>query len=363
MIQNHYSDFKIAHFPGKLRSFVEGRIAAPIYVRIKPHLACAHGCGWCVYSTGFRTHDVPGHLVSGMHADMTNEHASIAPEKMYEVLEDLRDMGVKAVTYSGGGEPLQHPQIVGFAQRTLDYGIDLSLISNGQMLRKARAEVFGHSRWTRVSMDYQNAEQMAASRNVAPASFGVVMRNIEEFAKSKDAACTLGVNYIVTHENYRNLAEFARTLRNIGVNDLRVSPVWRTDFHEYHGVICDDVGDEISAAAGLSDENFHVYSSYDIDSPSYGNDRPSTKCFFMQMVPVVGADCKIWACHHKAFDNTGLIGSIEHQRFRDLWFSDEAKAVFDGLNPQVVCAGHQCANDGKNRAIMEYLSTEGDNFV
>ena len=44
MRNNRYSDLKIVHFPEKLRSFQEGRITAPIYVRVKPINVCNHAC-------------------------------------------------------------------------------------------------------------------------------------------------------------------------------------------------------------------------------------------------------------------------------------------------------------------------------
>jgi hypothetical protein len=82
----------------------------------------------------------------------------------------------------------------------------------------------------------------------------------------------------------------------------------------------------------------------------------------MQTVPVVGADQMVYACHNKAYDNTGVIGSIKDQSFRDLWFSEEAAKVFNTLNPKVSCQ-HQCANDMKNIFLHDLIDGKPDNFV
>ena len=115
MKTNKYSDFKIFHVAGKVNSFLENTITAPIYVRIKPINLCNHGCFFCAYSTGFRVKDggEEDHIHSGMHEDM-KEDDKIPKEKMLEILHDLYKIGVKAITYSGGGEPLMHPDIVEF---------------------------------------------------------------------------------------------------------------------------------------------------------------------------------------------------------------------------------------------------------
>ena len=62
-----------------------------------------------------------------------------------EILEDLHELGIKAVTYSGGGEPLLHKDIIKIMQQTLNYNIDLSILTNGQLLNGDRAYVLSKS--------------------------------------------------------------------------------------------------------------------------------------------------------------------------------------------------------------------------
>ena len=81
----------------------------------------------------------------------------------------------------------------------------------------------------------------------------------------------------------------------------------------------------------------------------------------MQIVPVVAADYNVYACHNKAYDAKGKIGSIADRRFKDLWFSPEAKTFFEQLDPTKVCQ-HQCANDEKNLLIHDIMGAQ-DNFV
>jgi MoaA/NifB/PqqE/SkfB family radical SAM enzyme len=110
MLSNKYSDLKIVGFPDKLQSFRDGTITAPIYVRLKPINRCNHDCFFCVYAQSNRkeipaTEDGLDHIISKMHEDM-NEADVIPTRKMLEVLDDFKEIGVRAVTYSGGGETL-----------------------------------------------------------------------------------------------------------------------------------------------------------------------------------------------------------------------------------------------------------------
>lgn len=363
MRNNKYSDYKILHFNEKIDSFKQEKVAAPIYVRVKPINLCNHGCFFCIYSTGFRAKDKKeNHIISGMHTDMV-EKDTIPTEKMFEILDDFKEIGVRAVTYSGGGEPLIHKDIANIMQRTLDYDIDLSVITNGQMLNGKRAEVLSQAKWVRISMDYVDAAQMMEFRNVSSKSFEEVLNNIEAFAKIKNSDCDLSVNYIIHKGNYKGLYGFAKSLKERGVENIRFSPMWIPDFYAYHAEIADGVQDELTKAASLVDEKFTLNTTYNIQpKSSHSIHRSYDRCYFMQTVPVVGADLGVYACHNKAYDHTGMIGSIHDQRFKELWFSEETRRYFLEFDPKSTCR-HECANDGKNILINSLLDASVDNFV
>lgn len=362
---NKYSDLKIVSFPEKLDSFRKGVITPPIYVRVKPINKCNHGCRWCVYKADRRHDGDYGMSIinSDMHLDMAEQ--DVMPRvKMLEVLDDFQTMGVKAVTYSGGGEPLLHPDIEDFMEGTLYRGIDLSIITNGQLLTGLAAEILAYAKWVRVSMDYTTPAQMAHSRMVPERLFDGVLKNLQTFALHKRPDCDLGVNFIVHRDNCEGLVEFADRLFDLGVENIRFSPMYCPNFLAYHAPI------EVMVEAQLQQIEQHargytrasVNTTYDVRNPAHGPNRPYNRCYFMQTVPVVGADQNVYACHNKAYDKTGLIGSIREQRFITLWASEEAKKVFETLNPQCDCR-HQCANDLKNRHIMNLVNAARDNFV
>ena len=145
---------QIFSFPDKIASFRDDIITAPIYVRIKPTNICNHACRFCVYSDGTtRPKDRPDlHLQAGMHTSM-NERDVMPRDKALELIEDLSNIGTKAVTFSGGGEPLLHKDIVEIMTKTLSSGLDLSIITNGQLLAGERRKYWARQsglgfRWT-----------------------------------------------------------------------------------------------------------------------------------------------------------------------------------------------------------------------
>jgi len=352
MKHNKYSDYKIVSFPEKIQSFKNNELTPPIYVRVKPTNRCNMDCWWCIYSDTNRKkgEGEHKHLHTSMHSDM-EESDSIPREKMLEILEDFSKMGVKAITYSGGGEPLFYKHIVEIMQRTLDLGIDLSIITNGELLSGERAEILSKSKWVRVSMDYTTSNEMIRFRRVGKGSYARVIQNLIDFSAIKD--CDLAVNYIVHRDNCNNLYSFAKDMKECGVDNVRFSPMWTPDLIEYHSPIVHKVNKQLGYISELTDEYFSVNSTYCLGE--HKNTRDYPRCYYMEIVPVIGADQKIYACHNKAYDHTGEIGDIRNQSFREAWQPVE-------FDPRVQC-NHQCANDNKNRIIQDLVEASFDNFI
>jgi len=362
MTSNKYSGFKIANHPAKLQSFREEKIVAPLYCRIKPTNRCQMACEWCVYQSSFSgMHELAGNK-DGWKKMKPQDIDEIPTPKLLEIIQDLGDMGVKAVTFSGGGEPLLHPGLCDAMRLCLKLGINYSIITNGQALNGARADLLASAAWVRVSIDYANAEQMKSSRGTNDRAYEMVMENLTAFSKIKQPDCELSINWIVTLENHRSLFESALKLKACGVNNIRFSPVWRPDFVAYHAPLVGVVEKQMQTLRLLQTDDFKVYSSYNLTDAQHGKTRNHHRCYFLQITPSIGADLGVYGCHNVSYSKHGLLGSLKNQSFKTFWFSEDAKKAMEALDPIKVC-GHQCAAHHKNDLIANILDAGDDHFV
>ena len=347
---NKYSDKKIIWFNEKMLSFKDNKVLAPIYVRLKPINSCNHKCFFCVYNADY----------SNMHANMLKKDI-ISKEKMFEILDDFKDMGVKATTFSGGGESLLHPNIVEFFEKTKENNIDLSIITNAQLLSGDRAKSLYDAKWIRVSVDYYDKKSFCESRSVSENKFDEIINNIANFYENKQHFCDLTMNYIITQLNYKYVYDAVKFYKTLNLDNIRLCPVWTKDYVEYHKDIKESVIKQIKDARNdFQDDKYIVYDSYNITEEVIN--RKYDKCFVMQTIPAIGADYKVYTCHNKAYDDSGIIGDIKNQSFKQMWFSETTKEFFNSFNANECCK-HQCANDSKNIFIHEMINSYGDNFV
>ncbi len=352
MAKEVYGESKLAFHPDKLEALSAGRITAPVYVRVKPTNRCNHHCFYCSYAPGSKC------VVS----ETINLKDEIPREKMMELLSDFRDMGVRAVTYSGGGEPLVYPHITETLQKTLDYGIDLSMITNGQRLSEERAELLTQAKWIRISMDASTAKTFSEVRGVPERFFNELTENLKTFAKKKKPDCELGINFVVSDKNADQVYSSAKFFKELGANHVKFTPIYvAEDFLGYHAKSRDAVLAQIrKARAELEADRFSVFDTYEKDLTTSGlSTRQCSQCFIMQTVPVIGADCHVYFCHDKTYTRNGRLGSIKAQSFKNLWFSPEAEKIFRKFDPKQQCR-HHCTYDPRNLAIQEMINHPGN---
>jgi len=357
-----YGIQKILKHPEKIESLMEGVITAPIAVRVKPTNLCDHSCHFCSYATGHGDNMEPNLL-----AELVEKRDIIPESKMMEILSDFKEMGVKGITYSGGGEPLIYPFIIDSLKRTLDYGIDLSIITNGQNLVDEKFEYLTQAKWVRISLDGCTPETVKKSRLVSEQRFRKLEDNMKRFGKEKKSDCEFGVNFVIHHINSHEIYESVGFFQDLGLDHVKFTPKWidhdKVDqstglgWIEYHDQFKESVLDQIARAR--NDFDINIYDTYENDFNLTGKDfRPYNRCPTMQITPVIGADQFVYTCHDKAYTQDGKIGSLENQSFQELWSSPEVMQFMKNFDPQLMCK-HHCTYDSRNILVNDLLDKKG----
>ena len=348
-MSNIYSQLKILHFKEKIDSLPKkvNEIRAPIHVRIKPTNVCNHNCWYCAYRA----------KTQKLGEDM-NIKDYIPKSKMVEIISDLDSMGVKAVTFSGGGEPFCYPYLAKAVQNLIKSNIKFASLTNGSKLSGEIAELFAHNAsWLRVSMDACNDEDYSKQRSVKYGEFLKIIKNIKNFQKL-NGRCFLGVSLIVNKKNYEGIYDFIKLLKDIGVHSVKIAPCIISndglENNNYHKYIYNKVKEQTSLAiSNLSEEYFEIFDSYHTQLESFKKNYDW--CPYQQILPIIGADLNIYSCQDKAYTKSGRIGTIKTKRFKDFWNSNKSK--FFKINPRKQC-NHHCVAASKNKLIMEYLNVD-----
>lgn len=348
-----YSNLKIFAHLDELEKVKNGERIAPIYVRIKPTNRCNQNCYYCHYKSPY------------LELDQYNPADEIKKEKMLEIIRDFKNIGVKAVTFSGGGEPLLYPYIEETIEAVLEAGIDLSIITNGSLLTGKKAELLSNAKWVRISQESGCADTYSKIRGVKKEAFDDLCSNIKKFAEIKNKDCELGVNFVIGPENYKEVYQAGRLMQELGANHIKYTALISNDAERVHAPFKEEVIGQIHRLIDANRSDFRIINLYESDFESnavFG--RNYDFCGIKDYVTVIAANSKIYYCHDKAYLSQGEVGDISQKSFQEVWFADETIQKVKKFNPKLVCH-HHCVYDDRNELLNHYYSLDENhiNFI
>jgi sulfatase maturation enzyme AslB (radical SAM superfamily) len=345
-----YSHLKFLRFTDNIDALRNRRVVPPVHIRIKPINHCNHNCWYCAYRAD--------QLQLGEDMDLKDK---IPEDKMFEIVDDIVEMGVKAVTFSGGGEPLIYKPLPDVIERLAAGGVAVAALSNGANLKGRMADVFAeHGTWIRISMDAWDGPSYAKSRSVREDEFARIIENLRAFA-ARNTDCILGVSYIVSHDNFEHIQSMCKLLKDVGVNHVKLAAaVVSNDVHEnnlYHRKIIGRVTELIESAQEIETPEFTVLNHYHEAEERF--DKDYDICPFLMFLTVIGADETVYTCQDKAYNAKGKLGSIKDISFKEFWFSEQNQARLFNVCPSKDCQ-HHCVTHAKNLALIDYADTPID---
>lgn len=351
-----YSPLKILYHSKTLSKIKKGEHVAPTHVQLVISDYCNQDCGFCAYRmSGYSSNVLFGNPDTN---GRTNPLRMIGFDKCLEILDDCKQLGVKAVQFTGGGEPTVHPDHVNVFSSCLDKGMDMALVTNGVRMLEKLINVLMRSAWVRISIDAGTSKTYGSLRRVNEHSFNVVIKNIEALVKEKRKTNseypTIGVGFVVCKENWQEVLQCSKLAKELGVDNVRISAVFQIDGAEYFDSWYEECYNLCKEAESLTDNRFKVFNNFANRVDDLTQQSPDYSfCGIQRMQTYIGADLNVYRCCVLAYNPRGKLGSIKDARLFDLWNSEEIKEKFNSFDAK---GCPQCMYNDKNRAILQGVS-------
>jgi len=158
-----------------------------------------------------------------------NPNRRIPEGKAIEILNDCADVGVKAIQFTGGGEPTAHPDHIDIFDCAKLLGLKVGLVTNGLVMREPG--VLANMDWVRISLDAGFADTYEKIRESK--SFDKVLSNIKALV-SFDTPCVIGIGFVVTRENWQEISRACEIAENLGVEYVRLSAMFSEEGSKYY---------------------------------------------------------------------------------------------------------------------------------
>jgi MoaA/NifB/PqqE/SkfB family radical SAM enzyme len=350
------------HFK-QLYELQNGKQPYPVHVQLIISDYCNQDCSFCAYRmSGYNSNEL--FKIIDQNGNTNNNPKRMIPwNKLKEIVEDCKNMQVKAIQITGGGEPTLHPNFDQLCELILNYKIDLSVVTNGLLLNKKRAKILSDAIWTRISVDAATPETYSLIRRVPAKEFDIVEKNIKFLTSVQEKKCCVGIGFVVVKENYQEIFAACEKFKSWGVDNVRLSAVFQNDNENFYEGIYESILENIQSTQKLQDQNFKIYNNFNSRYSDLKQRSPNyTKCGYMNFTTYIGGDQNVYTCCVNSYNLRGKIGSIKDISFKNLWDSEIKQQMFDNFNAK---SCPRCMFNDKNLAIAKLLeSPQGhDNFV
>lgn len=348
-----YSTLKFVHHASRVAELQAGKQIVPTHVQLIISDHCSHACGFCSYRWDGNTSNQLFHIIETKTGEKNHNPVRFIPrEKCLEIIDDCAEMGVKAIQFTGGGEPTVHADHHEIFRHAIAKGLQVSLVTHGVLLKPDVIETLKDAAWIRVSVDAGNAQSYSAIRRIGEAQYHRALANVKSLCEMRDrtgSKIVVGVGFVVTKENWREVAAAAETAKSLGVDSFRISAVFQPDNDAYFADFYEDASELCKAAESLSVGRFKVVNSFGNRLADLRQGSPDYhRCVYMEFTTYIAGTLQIFTCCNQSYNERGLIGSIKDVRFKDFWLSEEKQAFFRSFDAR---ACGKCQFNAQNRAM------------
>ncbi len=333
-----YSTIKAAWHTDMVEGLRLGKVVAPKQVQLILSDLCNQDCAFCAYrmSGGFSTEQFA-------EGDNKNPNRKIPTEKAEEIIKDCADLGVKAIQFTGGGEPTVHPrcwEMIAYAQ---SLGLKTGLVTNGVRIRDTDA--LENLDWIRVSVDAGMPHTYSRTRRTPEKNFFKVIENMKKIGELCQGV--FGVGFVVTRENWPEIVQGALIAEQVGAQYIRYSAVFSDEGASYYTEIHDCIKAEIAKAKkNAKTEIFDLFgdriNDLELGRPDY------SFCGYQHYNVYIGGNCKVYRCCTTSYTKHGEVGDLSNMSFRDWLKGSQDRHGFDART----C--HHCQFNNQNK-VINYL--------
>ncbi|MFA5391687.1 MAG: radical SAM protein, partial [Candidatus Omnitrophota bacterium] len=345
----------------------------PPTVQYAPSVICQYRCPTCSY---------------GGHKDSMRGHKFNRPE-MVASLEDMRciiqriaEAGIKAITFTGGGEPFTNDHTIDGIEYARQLGLHVGLFSNGLLVNRALAERIFRTglSFFRISFNAGTPETYKHSFGASKRSFFVVLKNLRSCLAAKLAAnsqTVFGLGVILSPLNVTHLMDIACIVRSIAdefpgaLNYIAFRPTVRykggcqftratadslqyvketPDLQRFYEIYRAFLYDEQQYPRTMFEEAlqdletrvkpFLEQSTAPVQvllprgrlEGVYQTTRPVSECLSCGLTPFIGPDGTVYHCVELALDRGLAYGTLLEQPFINIWSGEQRRRMIQKVN-------------------------------
>jgi GTP 3',8-cyclase len=341
---------KIFYHPGKVNQYKEGKRPFPVTLEVDLTNACNHRCSFCFYADNLNRKIVNGKSVPPPKLEL---------ETIKNTVLEASKLGVKGISFSGGGEPLAHPEFFNILKFTNENDIDCGLITNGSLIFKNVDALANNLQWIRVSMAGGDKESYEAVQGLD--HFDRVITNIS-LLRAASSTLNIGVRILVTPQNLSSLDHFSKVIKDMDLDYLQLVPDQYTDDGGKFWNAKDTQQTFKNVEKALEGDKTRLLTTTFLETQTDLN-YPKT-CYAHFFQTVITAEGDLIFCKNARGVNKYILGNINQNKLIEIWNSQKTLDIEKNIKPSNCGLFCRCmALNNSMESIMNPPSDMSPSFV
>ncbi len=320
----------LKHFTHLEKSIKE--LQSPISIELHPSNKCNLNCQDC----GYRA------LLSYHGNEKT--FCMIPKEKLLELAEQFKKLKVKAITFSGGGEPCLNPALPEFLQKLQEYKIKYGIVTNGVFMNESILKEIVKGEYVRFSLyTDENLEQLQST-----------LKHIKELTELKEKTktkCIIGAALLIDVLDYKETGEIVKELNKLNLSYISLRPKEylnrKLDNRNWDEPIDYLKKIEITHSHNLGDLKRRISELHET--------KPYSACLSLHLASHIDANGNVYPCCEQTGNKKYLMGNIFDNTFEEIWKSKKYASLRKDLNAKT-CP--YCRYNLKNITLHKALKNE-----
>lgn len=309
----------LAHL-NRLAEWQQGRKPAPVTVEWDLSNRCSLGCQFCHFA---HTH-TKGPWAQRDRAlpvlfDSGGDLADVGLVR--RGLKEMAEFGVRAVVWSGGGEPTLHPSWRDIVSHAAQLGLRQGMYTlGGHLDESSAAHLAGHASWVVVSLDACDAESYAAEKGVDARRFEMACNGIRWLVQA--AGTVVGASFLIHEGNWRRMRSMLELSRNLGASYAMFRPAILTS-PDSPATCLDDrnwINDAMPMIYAMATEPRVECDAGRFEKYRDWRGRDYHTCYGIRMNATVTPDGRVWVCpQRRGLGGDSYVGDLRKESFAELW--------------------------------------------
>ena len=195
---------KVFWYEDKLQDFMNGKRLMPATIDMGIHKGCNMRCTFCY----------------GTYQKPSKDY--IPTEKLLEIADDAKYLGIKSIAIIGDGEPTCNSGLYPFVERLKENGVEAAVATNGLLLNEEKTEILTKNcTWLRFNISAVGERYSKIHRGVPKGSYEKIKGIISHAVKHK-GNCTIGLQMVLVPECFDQVVPLAKLGVELGVDYVQV---------------------------------------------------------------------------------------------------------------------------------------------